>query len=72
MVSRIAGALIVFAVLAAGLPTVAHAESGTLLTEFMASNDSTLMDGTGEFSDWIEVHNPGAPSVDLAGWAATE
>ncbi len=31
-----------------------------LITEFMASNDSTLADEDGDFSDWIEIHNPDA------------
>ncbi|MGI9456648.1 MAG: CotH kinase family protein, partial [Aeoliella sp.] len=43
-----------------------------LITEFMASNDSTLADGDGNFPDWIEVHNPTAAAVDLAGWHLTD
>lgn len=43
-----------------------------LITEFMASNASTLADGDGNFSDWIEVHNPTAQVVDLQGWFLTD
>ena len=43
-----------------------------LITEFMASNDATLLDGDGNSSDWIEVHNPTAGTIDLAGWHLTD
>lgn len=39
-----------------------------LITEFMASNDSTLADEDGDFPDWIEVYNAGTNTVDLNGW----
>ena len=48
------------------------ASSGSLPTlhinEVMASNGSTIADENGEFDDWIEVFNPNAFPVDLAGW----
>lgn len=34
----------------------------------MASNDSTLLDGNGVSSDWIELYNAGDQQIDLAGW----
>ena len=43
-----------------------------LITEFMASNDSTLDDGDGLSSDWIEIHNPTAAPINLAGWHLTD
>ncbi|MFV2069083.1 MAG: CotH kinase family protein, partial [Pirellulales bacterium] len=43
-----------------------------VLTEFMASNDSTLLDVDGNSSDWIEVHNPTASSISLDGWHLTD
>ncbi|MCA9234056.1 MAG: CotH kinase family protein [Planctomycetales bacterium] len=43
-----------------------------IITEFMASNDSTLLDGNGAASDWIELYNNGDQSVDLAGYALTD
>lgn len=46
--------------------------TGLLITEFQAINDSTLADGDGNFSDWIELHNPTADSIDLAGWHLTD
>jgi hypothetical protein len=42
------------------------------LTEFMAANSRTLKDDFSQFEDWIEVYNPGAVTVDLAGWALTD
>jgi hypothetical protein len=42
---------------------------GTLIiSEFMADNDGSLLDGLGEPSDWIELHNPTDSAVNLAGW----
>ncbi|MCO6045237.1 lamin tail domain-containing protein [Aeoliella sp. ICT_H6.2] len=46
--------------------------STPLITEFMASNQDTLLDGDGNSSDWIELYNPTAESIDLAGWHLTD
>lgn len=43
-----------------------------LITEFLAANSSTLKDSDGEYSDWIEIYNPGTTSVDLTGWGLTD
>lgn len=43
-----------------------------LITEFMAVNDTELVDGDGQFSDWIEIHNPTANPIDLTGWHLTD
>ena len=43
-----------------------------LITEFMASNGSTLADGDGNFSDWIEVQNRSDQAIDLGGWHLTD
>ncbi|MEE2623454.1 MAG: lamin tail domain-containing protein, partial [Verrucomicrobiota bacterium] len=42
------------------------------ITEFMASNDGIITDEDGDFSDWIEVHNPDPAPLDLAGYALTD
>jgi CotH kinase protein/Lamin Tail Domain len=42
------------------------------ITEFMAANDSALADEDGEFSDWIEVHNPDSAPISLAGYHLTD
>ncbi|MCA9259211.1 MAG: chitobiase/beta-hexosaminidase C-terminal domain-containing protein, partial [Planctomycetales bacterium] len=43
-----------------------------IISEFMASNGSTLLDGNGSASDWIEIYNHGDEAVDLAGYALTD
>jgi len=39
-----------------------------VITEFMASNKSSLRDENGERSDWIEIQNQGNESINLEGW----
>ena len=46
--------------------------AGPLITEFMADNDTVLDDEDGEFSDWVEIHNPDATPVNLTGWCLTD
>ena len=48
------------------------ATSDIVITEFLASNDAGLVDEDGDYSDWIELHNSGGESVDLAGLALTD
>jgi hypothetical protein len=43
-----------------------------LITEFMAINSKTLADEDGDFSDWIEIYNPGETSINLEGWFLTD
>lgn len=38
------------------------------ITELMASNRTTLPDGDGDFSDWIELTNTGKKAWDLTGY----
>ncbi len=42
------------------------------ITEFMAANGSVLADEDGEFSDWIEIHNPDNVPIPLAGFHLTD
>lgn len=42
------------------------------ISEFMASNDATIQDEDGDYSDWIEIHNTGSVSVDLDGYYLTD
>ena len=53
-----------------GLATPAVATP--VITEFMAANARSLADSDGDFSDWIELHNPDATAVNLAGWYLTD
>src|SRR5688572_10574448 len=42
------------------------------ITEFKAANDSGLADENGDFSDWIEIHNPDSVPISLAGYHLTD
>ncbi|MGI6302055.1 MAG: lamin tail domain-containing protein [Verrucomicrobiota bacterium] len=46
--------------------------AAVVISEFMASNSTTLADQDGEYSDWIELHNDGAAAVELEGWGLTD
>ncbi len=50
------------------LLTAGRGLAQVVISEFMASNDDTLVDGDGNSSDWIELYNPGESAVDLTGW----
>ncbi|MBN2475232.1 MAG: lamin tail domain-containing protein [Pirellulales bacterium] len=43
-----------------------------VISELMAINESTLADEDGDFSDWIEIHNPTQSTVNLNGWSLTD
>lgn len=42
------------------------------INEFMPDNESSARDDTDATPDWIELYNPSAVTVDLAGWALTD
>jgi len=46
--------------------------AGPIITEFMADNVNGLLDIDGESSDWIEIFNPTAAPVNLAGYHLTD
>lgn len=50
-----------------------HLLVGSLvISEFLASNTSSLTDEDGDLSDWIEIRNEDNQPVDLAGWYLTD
>ncbi len=49
-----------------------NAASPLTITEFMASNSTTLADEDGDFSDWIEIRNISSRPVNLGGWYLTD
>lgn len=61
---------VIFLVFFTSIQLPGHAQ--VLISEFMASNGQTLADEDGEYSDWIELYNSGAPSVNLDGWFLTD
>jgi hypothetical protein len=57
-------------VLSIGLPSAALADP--VISEFMASNETTIKDGHDNYEDWIEIWNPDPTPLDLAGWRLTD
>ncbi|HEY4416748.1 MAG TPA: CotH kinase family protein [Verrucomicrobiae bacterium] len=56
----------------AKLETSSSAAWGSVgISEFMATNQTTVMDQDGDSSPWIELFNPTTSSVNLAGWSLT-
>ena len=43
-----------------------------IISEFVASNNSSFDDGYGNSPDWIELHNAGDMAVDLSGYHLTD
>ena len=39
-----------------------------LITEFMASNSSIILDQSGKLNDWIEIHNTSSQPIDISGY----
>ena len=42
------------------------------INEIMTSNSSFINDDDGDYSDWIELFNPGTTAVQLEGWGLTD
>lgn len=62
-----------FAVLAALMACVSGlAGAVPVISEFMADNQSTLADPSGNRPDWIEIHNPTGQMLNLSGWYLTD
>ena len=43
-----------------------------IISEFLASNETSAKDENGRRRDWIEIHNPTKEAVDLGGWFLTD
>ena len=43
-----------------------------VINELMASNAGTVQDESGDYDDWIEIHNPGDQAVDIGGMYVTD
>ena len=46
--------------------------AGVQISEFMASNKTTLATAQGLYEDWIEIRNASGAAVDLGGWYLTD
>ena len=49
-----------------------EAQGDVIISEFMADNATTLADEDGQFSDWIEIHNPTLNPINLLGYSLTD
>jgi len=47
-------------------------EAFVVISEFMAANINTLLDGDDQSSDWIEIYNPTDTILSLDGWYLTD
>ncbi len=48
------------------------ARADPVISEFMASNETTVKDGHGNYEDWIEIWNPDGTAINLQGWRLTD
>lgn len=69
---RITRPLFILWTLLLWLGALASVKAAPLISEFMAENKTTLADQDGEFSDWIELFNPGPGALDLTGYCLTD
>ncbi len=71
---RLLAAVVVIALITAllNVSPAAAAPSDLVISEFLASNDTGLADEDADFSDWIEVHNTGTTTVNMAGLGLTD
>ena len=63
---------LLLAVLTTGGSAAQDATSGILITEVLAANTRTVTDDRGRYADWIELYNPTAAPVSLAGYTITD
>src|SRR5688572_22538646 len=54
------------------LVVVYSARAQVVISEFMADNQAALADENGRYSDWIEIYNTSASTVNLNGWSLTD
>lgn len=47
-------------------------DMGLYINEFMASNATTVLDGYGVYSDWIEIYNSTSQEIDLSGFGVSD
>lgn len=64
--------IISFATVIACLSGSDYLQAEPEITEILASNSAILADADGDFSDWIEIHNPDSTPINLSGYALTD
>ena len=48
------------------------AATDPIINEFLANNNTGIVDDRNAHSDWIEIYNPGASAADLTNWHLTD
>lgn len=64
--------LFLIAALAAAAASLGTSQAQVVISEFLAANSNGLRDEDGDTSDWIEIHNPTAATINLEGWHLTD
>ena len=49
-----------------------RADSPVAINEVMPGNTITLQDEDGDYSDWVELYNSSAETIDLTGWGLSD
>ncbi len=62
------GVFIILALMALPCAALGLRAQAVVITEFLAENRDGLLDEDGDSSDWIEIQNQGAVTVNLDGW----
>lgn len=52
--------------------TLSAGQGALSLNELMADNDGVIFDEMGQYEDWLEIHNAGTDTVDLAGYGLSD
>ena len=55
-----------------GLSAATVAAQTPVISELMARNATTLTDQDGDYSDWVEIRNPGPSGINLGGYYLTD
>ena len=66
------GKMFRYALLTGFFVATSGVKAGPVISEFLASNQSSLKDEDGESSDWIEIHNPENLEADLTGYSLSD
>ena len=68
---RTASLFLIVAITAA-IASLDTCQAQALISEFLSANSSGRRDEDGDASDWIEIHNPTAVTINLEGWHLTD
>ena len=54
------------------LVTSSISSAELIISEFLARNETGLVDEDGQVADWIEIANVGSDTISLEGWTLTD